>query len=596
METLVPEWSDAAKTCLDRRILAKDPETGETIETADQMLQRVAWNVAQAELLYPGADLMERTAERFYEMMAGRRFFPNSPCLVNAGRPLQQLAACFVLPVGDSIEEIFDAVKLAAKIHQSGGGTGFSFGQLRPRGSRVKSTGNVASGPVTFMKVFDTATAAIKQGGVRRGANMGVLPIDHPDIREFIHLKNDNESLSNFNISVAVTDQFMRHLEHDTPFPLQWKGQIYDSVRPAELWDEITQSAWTSGDPGLLFIDRINQDNPLAHLGRIEATNPCGEVPLLPYHTCNLGSIDVSKYVTDESFDYDKLEEDVGFAVRFLDNVIDMNRYPHPLVAQETRRARKIGLGIMGWADLLIRLRISYGSREAHELAGELMGFIQGAADQESFGLGGERGAYPACLPEQAQYRNATRTVIAPTGTLSILANCSSGIEPLFGLTFAKNVMDTQVVHVSEAAKELLQDAGVWNPETERKLLAGYPAMGIPEISPRVADILRTAHEIPVDQHVKTQAAFQQYVDDSISKTINFSSNATPTNISDTYYKAYKLDCKGITVYRDGCKTGGQVLQFRSTSEEVCPDCGGKMIHAEGCNECSVCGLSLCAA
>lgn len=620
-------WSDAAKVALERRILARDAESGELTETPNEMFERVAYNVSAAESIY-GASELDRgvVAADYLDILTSTKFLPNSPCLVNAGRPLQQLAACFVLPVEDSIPEIFEAVKTAAIIHQTGGGTGFGFGRLRPAGSQVRSTGKVASGPVSFMKVFDAATASIKQGGVRRGANMGVLPIDHPDVREFIAVKGDNQTLSNFNISLAITDEFMRCLETDTPFELRWGGRVYDTVRPGQLWDEITQAAWTSGDPGLLFIDEINRGNPTPALGRIEATNPCGEVPLLPNHTCNLGSIDVAKFWRNDQFDWADLERTVILAVRFLDSVIDMSKYPTPLIDEATKLDRKIGLGIMGWADLLIKMRVPYGSEEAHAFAGKLMSFIQEVADDASHELAEQRGVFPALwlddtFEDDRFMRNASRTVIAPTGTISILANCSSGIEPLFGLTFRKNVMDTQITHVSEAAKEVLVDAGVWSEDVEARLLGGTPASQIPGLSPRVADILRTAHEIPVYEHLETQAIFQKHVDDSISKTINFSNDATPGLIGAAYYDAYKLDCKGVTVYRDGCKSGGQVLQFHSntngthplvgdvvsivsapvlSSVEVlgsrCPECSGAMIHSEGCEECQECGLSMCAA
>lgn len=597
-------WSDAARVCLDRRILSKDPDTGELTETPDQMLQRVAWNIAGAET---DPRMQEVVAQEFHRIMAELKFLPNSPALVNAGRPLQQLAACYVLPVEDSIEGIFESVKIAAMIHQTGGGTGFNFGDLRPRGSRVKSTGNVASGPVTFMQVFDAATNAIKQGGVRRGANMGVLPINHPDVREFIHLKNEEGVLTNFNVSLAVSDFFMECLAKGTPFPLEWGGRIYEYVNPQELWQEIAESAWLSGDPGVIFIDRVNEFNPTPNLGDIQATNPCGEVPLLPYHTCNLGSIDVSKFWNGTDMDWDDLEKTIHLAVRFLDNIIDVNKFPHPLIDYNTKLARKIGLGIMGWADLLIKMRVPYGSLKSLELASHLMKFVRDAADEESLGLGAERGVFPAWEGSvysesdvTKTYRNASRTVIAPTGTLSILANCSSGIEPLFGLTFHKNVMDTQVTHVSEAAKELLESAGCWNGFVEMDLLAGKPASEIPSIPADVAMILRTAHEIPVKEHVAMQAAFQSQVDDSISKTINFHHDATAADIRETYLEAFRLGCKGITVYRDGCKTGGQVLQFESQAAlaagNSCPDCGGVMIHSEGCEECTQCGLSMCAA
>lgn len=568
------QWSTAATECLNRRILTKDPMTGEPIETAEEMIERVATNIAGAE---HGKTAVGHWTHQFRDVIANLEFLPNSPALVNAGRPLGQLAACFVLPVEDSIEGIFGSIALAAKIHQSGGGTGFSFSKLRPRGSRVKSTGNVASGPVSFMKVFDAATDAIKQGGVRRGANMGVLNVEHPDIREFIHLKNDNKTLSNFNVSVAVSDDFMRHLEHGTPFPLTWGGQEFDKVNPYVLWREIAESAWISGDPGVLFIDRINAGNTVPGLGRIEATNPCGEVPLLPYHTCNLGSINLAKFTKNTSFDWVRLGDVVTTAVRFLDNVIEQNKYPSDLIDLNTKKARKIGLGVMGWADALIQMGIAYGSPESLKLAGEVMRFIRNNADGISIEIGNEKGKFPAFQQSiygaNEGFRNATRTVIAPTGTLSILANCSSGIEPLFDLAITKNVMDTQITQASWAAQEHLNRYG-----RDR--------------------VLRTAHEISIEEHINMQAAFQGFVDDSISKTINFNNNATVDNILDAYMMAWDTNCKGITVFRDGCKGSGQVLEsgIMISQKGLCPDCGTATIHKEGCESCPNCGYSVCAA
>lgn len=571
-------WSDSAQTCLERRILTKNGDTGEPIETPDQMMERVAHNIALGE---EAIDAQKHWEKRFYDLMEKNLFWPNSPALVNAGRSLQQLAACFVLPVGDSIEDIFESVKLTAKIHQTGGGTGFSFSRLRPRGSRVRSTGNVASGPVSFMGVFDAATAAIKQGGVRRGANMGVLSIDHPDILEFIECKADNQSLTNFNISVAVTNEFMKHLEHDTPFMLRFKDTEVGTVSPISIWEKLAENAWISGDPGVLFMDRINEASPIKHLGRIEATNPCGEVPLLPYHTCNLGSINLAEMVTDGQVNWPKIMDTVYVATRFLDNIITMNDYPHYMIGSHTRCARKIGLGVMGWANMLVQLGIVYGSEESLALARKVMSTIQDAADATSTVLAMERGVFPAWEGsdyegQNKKYRNATRTVIAPTGTLSILADCSSGIEPMFELHFTKNVMDTQVTHYDKYAFEFMK-----REQDEAKVKA----------------VLRTAHEIPVAEHVSMQAAWQAHVDDSISKTINFPNSASRTDIQNAYWQAWEQGCKGITVFRDGCKGGQQVLQSGIlNASDACPDCGAQMIHKEGCSECSVCGLSMCGA
>lgn len=564
--------SDNARTVLERRYLAKD-DSGAPVETPEQLFQRVAHNIAQAEALYnPSARTIDRWEERFLELMWRLDFLPNSPTLMNAGRELQQLAACFVLPVPDSIEGIFQAIKDTARIHQSGGGTGFSFSRLRPRGDRVRSTMGVASGPVSFLKVFDAATEAIKQGGARRGANMGILSVTHPDIEEFISLKSDMRTLTNFNISVAVTERFMEAVERDEEYELvnPRNGEVTGRRRARHIFDAIVANAWRNGDPGIVFLDRINRDNPTPHLGEIEATNPCGEQPLLPYESCNLGSLNLSRFVKTNGkkprMDWERLAATIPDCVRFLDNVIDMNRYPVEEIERATKQTRKVGLGVMGWHDALMQLGIPYDSEEALALAEEVMRFIQEKANEASLELARERGPFPAFPGSRYDpdypYRNATRTTVAPTGTLSIIADCSSGIEPLFSLAYTRqHYLDpadpgklTQLREVNKHFLKAAQVGGFYSEELIDHLAAGGSLADRDDVPDWARRLFVTAQQISPLWHVRMQAAFQRHTDNAVSKTINFPAYASQADVAAAYWLAYREGCKGITVYREGSR------------------------------------------
>jgi ribonucleoside-diphosphate reductase alpha chain len=560
-----------AQVVLAKRYLQKGPD-GEPLEDVQGLFWRVAAAIAAEEAKYDTSPFSpDDLARRFYAMMTTGRFLPNSPTLMNAGTPLGQLAACFVLPVGDSMEEIFDAVKYAALIHKSGGGTGFSFSRLRPKKSRVGSTGGVASGPVSFMRIFNTATEQVKQGGTRRGANMGILRVDHPDILEFITCKERENELSNFNISVALTERFMQAVE---------KGEDYDLVSPrdgsvigrqnaGEVFSLLVRKAWESGDPGIVFIDRINRDNPTPALGAIESTNPCGEQPLLPYEACNLGSINLCVFhdpAAPDGIDWKGLTETVHLAVRFLDNVIDASRYPLPQITDMVHANRKIGLGLMGFADLLYLLRIPYDSSEALSVAEKIMETIQAESRSASKTLAAERGPFPAYADSVfgkrnlGPYRNATTTTIAPTGTLSIIAGCSSGIEPLFALSFSRNVMDGEkLVEANPHFVGALKAAGAYSDALMEEVARKGSVAHIGMLPEDLREVFVTAMDIEPVWHLKMQAAFQKYTDNAVSKTVNLPGTATKEDIREIYWLAYELGCKGVTVYRDGCKSG-QVL------------------------------------
>jgi len=564
---------------LERRYLKKDKQ-GQIIETPEEMFRRVAQTIASAELAYDSKANVKAREEEFYQLMANLEFLPNSPTLMNAGRELGQLSACFVLPIDDSMESIFDAVKHTALIHKSGGGTGFSFSRLRPEQDRVGSTGGVASGPVSFIRAFDIATDVIKQGGTRRGANMGILNVDHPDIMKFIMAKDDPTVLTNFNISVAVTAEFMEAVKADTDYNLinPRTGEVEGKLNAKEVFDKIVDRAWRTGDPGIVFIDRINQDNPAPHLGKIESTNPCGEQPLLPYESCNLGSLNLAKMLRGSNgateIDYPKLAKAVQTAVRFLDNVIDVNKFPLPQIEEMTKKTRKIGLGVMGFADMLIQLGIPYDSEAALQFAAEVMHFINEKAYQASVGLAKERGVFPAFegsiydTPDGLRLRNASCTTIAPTGTLSLIAGCSSGIEPLFALSYTRNILDgAQLVEVNPYFEAVARGEGFYSEELMQQLASGVKLHDVEEVPDRIKRLFVTAHEISPEWHVRMQAAFQKSTDNAVSKTVNFPQEATREDITKVYMLAYQEGLKGITIYRDRSREA-QVL-ITGKKEEI---------------------------
>ncbi len=566
------ELTENALKVLNARYLLRD-ERGNVKEQPEDMFRRVAHNIAEAERLYnEDAKYWE---ERFYELMSSLRFLPNSPALMNAGKSIGQLAACFVLPVEDSMKSIFDTLKNAALILQSGGGTGFSFSRLRPKADIVRSTGGIASGPVSFMKIYNTATEVIKQGGARRGANMGILRIDHPDILEFIRIKRREGELTNFNISVAVTDAFMEALKIDREYELKnpRSGEVVGSLRAKIVFDEIVESAWETGDPGLIFIDRINRANPTPHIGQIESTNPCGEQPLLPYEACVLGSMNLSKYVNPpsppftkggitDSIDWNSLSEDINIAVRFLDDSIDVNIYPLPEIETMHKGNRKIGLGVMGWADVLILLGIPYNHKKALELARKVMKFIRNKSREASEELAEKRGVFPNFkgsiydAPSMPKMRNATTTTIAPTGTLSTIADCSSGIEPLFAIAYKRLVLDTELYEINKYFIEAAQKWGFYSDEMMNEVLRKGNLRGIKEIPADVRRLFKTALEIPPEDHIEMQAAFQEYTDNAVSKTINLPNKAKQDDVAKAYLLAYEKGVKGITVFRYGARKG----------------------------------------
>lgn len=640
---------------LEKRYLKRD-KNGNCIETPQDMFRRVADTIASGDLEFGKTSKdVQNLSDRFYNAITHRYFMPNSPTLMNAGRDLGQLAACFVLPIDDSLESIFETIKNTALIHQSGGGTGFSFSRLRPKNSVVRSTMGVSSGPVSFMEVFNAATEAVKQGGTRRGANMGILRVDHPDIIEFINCKSDNNKLNNFNISVAITDKFME---------AYLNGKDYDLINPQNneavgrmdacaVFDLIIDSAWKNGEPGIVFIDKMNKDNPTPQIGKIESTNPCGEVPLLPYEACNLGSINLGLMVKEQDGEFvvnwDLLENTVRTAMRFLDNVIVVNNYPLPQISEMVQNNRKIGLGVMGWADMLMQMGIAYNSEEGTSLATDVMSFIDYVSKTESVELAKERGCFnnfKGSVYEDSHYfskkfagktshkvnnkmwaqldkdvqkyglRNATTTCIAPTGTISMIAGASGGIEPLFGLVFSRLIMDgTELLEVNPVFEKYMKTHGLYTKDLMNKIAKCGSVAHIEELPDEVKRIFVTAHDISPYWHVKMQAAFQQFTDNAVSKTVNFIESATREDIKKTYILAYKNNLKGITVYRNNSRQfqpmnlekAKKTIEIKpiEPSEDYnptgeiktvkCPECGAEIKMAEGCFICLNCGYSGCA-
>ena len=640
---------------LEKRYLKRD-KNGNCIETPQDMFRRVADTIASGDLEFGKTSKnVQNLSDRFYNAITHRYFMPNSPTLMNAGRDLGQLAACFVLPIDDSLESIFETIKNTALIHQSGGGTGFSFSRLRPKNSVVRSTMGVSSGPVSFMEVFNAATEAVKQGGTRRGANMGILRVDHPDIIEFINCKSDNNKLNNFNISVAITDKFMEAYLNGKDYDLinPQNNEIVGRMDAGAVFDLIIDSAWKNGEPGIVFIDKMNKDNPTPQIGKIESTNPCGEVPLLPYEACNLGSINLGLMVKEQDgefvVDWDLLENTVRTAMKFLDNVIVVNNYPLPQISEMVQNNRKIGLGVMGWADMLMQMGIAYNSEEGTSLATDVMSFIDYVSKTESVELAKERGCFnnfKGSVYENPHYfedkfgskncakvtqkmwadldskiqkyglRNATTTCIAPTGTISMIAGASGGIEPLFGLVFSRLIMDgTELLEVNPVFEKYMKTHGLYTEDLMNKIAKCGSVAHIEELPDEVKRIFVTAHDISPYWHVKMQAAFQQFTDNAVSKTVNFIESATREDIKKTYILAYKNNLKGITVYRNNSRQF-QPMNLEKAKKTIeikpiepskdynptgeiktvkCPECGAEIKMAEGCFICLNCGYSGCA-
>lgn len=582
--------SQNARTVLEKRYLVKD-KSGKPVETPEDMFWRVATTIAEADRRYGATDKqVEKTANQFYELMTQRRFEPNSPTLMNAGRPLGQLSACFVLPVDDALSNgqsgIYDTLRSMALIHQSGGGTGFSFSRLRGKGAMVRSTTGVASGPVSFMQLYDASTDAVKQGGTRRGANMGILRIDHPDVMDFITSKEDLTKITNFNISLAITSKFMEALKADAEYELIEPSttQVVGKLRAQEVWDKMIEGAWRTGEPGVFFIDEANRYNPVPHLGEYEATNPCGEQPLLAYDVCNLGSINVGFYVENGKMDWKSFAKDIHLSTRFLDNVIDANKYPLPEIDSLSKRIRRIGLGVMGFADACIRLGIVYDSPEGVEFGRKVMEFVDVEGKKASAQLADERGAFPewaqsiwgpdaTCARDasgqrirpEMKLRNCNVTTVAPTGTISIIAGCSSGLEPLFAVAFMRNQAGVMMPDVNEDFVAIAKKEG-WYSDVLMERIAKTGSVIHPEVPTKWQQVFATANNISPEMHIKMQAAFQLHCDSAISKTTNFSHAATREDVRKIYELAYEMKCKGVTVYRDGSRDG-QVLSTGATAD-----------------------------
>jgi ribonucleoside-diphosphate reductase alpha chain len=595
--TAAPPLTSHALAVLEKRFLLRDQQ-GQIVEDPPGLFRRVARAIAAIDDTYRDFR-REESEEVFCNLLSSLRFLPNSPTLMNAGTPRGQLSGCFVLPVHDSMESIYGTLRDTALIQKSGGGTGFSFSHLRPRGDYIRSSRGISSGPVSFMRLYDYSTQINRLGGTRAGANMAILRHDHPDIHEFVNSKRDPDSLTSFNISVMATDEFMRAVEAGSDLALRFPSDasnytLRGTTNARALFDEIVSNAWETGDPGLLFYDRINAANPTPELGALEATNPCGEQPLLAYESCNLGSINVARFVRAGAIEYAELAEVISHAVHFLDNVLDANCYPVEAVREITLGNRKIGLGIMGFADLLVNLGIPYASHRAVSLASELMSFIQKEASSASAKLALGRGPFPAFsrgrLTESR--RNACVTSIAPTGTISLLANCSSGIEPFFALSYRREVIgSTRVMDVHPALAGMLA-AEVADPEALLNHVRTTGRLNSLEASPRLREIFATAHEIAPEWHVRMQAAFQLHTDTAVSKTINLLNSARPEDVAAAYRLAFESGCKGVTVFRDGSKTG-QVLRAGMDAEH-CPECGEPLLMQGGCRSCASCGYSVC--
>lgn len=611
------ELTENARTVLARRYLARDSE-GTVIESPTELFERVARAIAQPDASNYGASAaqVESRATQFYDAMVSLDFLPNSPTLMNAGRPLGQLAACFVVPVIDSTQAIFDAVGWAAVIQKTGGGTGFSFSRLRPAGDRVQSTGGIASGPVSFIEVFDVATNSIKQGGTRRGANMGILRVDHPDILEFISVKLAAGAIENFNLSVAITDEFMAALAAGTWYQLRnpRTGVVVGKLNAPRVFELMSVAAWAGGDPGVVFLDRMNSVNPTPLLGDFEATNPCGEQPLLPFESCTLGSINLGRFVTHRggvaAFDRSRFEEVARLGVHFLDNVIDANRYPLPQIEAATRATRKIGIGVMGLADLLIELGIPYDDPRATEVADEVATALEESSLETSAELATSRGAFAGFdrsrwaqgllgSGNRRPLRNATTTTVAPTGTISIIAGCSSGIEPIFAVGYTRRVLDgAQLTEFHPAFRKRAEAAGIMDEALGEQIAMSGSVRAVASVPEELAALFGCAHDIDYKVHIEMQAIFQHRVHAAVSKTINLPNDASAETVRAAYQLAYDRGCKGVTVYRDGSRAA-QVLSFGEarrphSTAAPCPDCEGPMIAASGCSVCPACGYSVC--
>ncbi len=602
--------TDNALRVLQARYLLRD-ESGGVSEKPEDLFRRVARAVAapDARLPFQGRSDPAAAEEEFLGVLTAGLFLPNSPTLMNAGKPAQQLSACFVLPVEDSMEGIFETLKHTAVIHKTGGGTGFSFSRLRPRNSPVRSTRGIASGPVSFMRVFNAATEAVKQGGARRGANMGILRVDHPDILEFVRCKTAPGEITNFNLSVAATTRFMEAVHGGGTYELihPATGRSVATLPAREVFDEIVRTAWECGDPGLVFIDRISEANPTRHVAEIEATNPCGEQPLMPNESCTLGSINLGLLVGEGQVEWERLAAVCRTAVHFLDNVVDASQYPVPEIGEVTRLCRRIGVGVMGWADMLIRLGIPYDSEEAISLGERVMAFVNLETKKASSELASGRGPFPAWpgsaydRPGGLRLRNATTTTVAPTGTISIIAGASSGIEPLFAVALLRrHVLDGgELADVHPLFLQTAERRGFDSPELMEEVRARGSLRGVGGIPDDVRRLFVTAHEIAPAWHVRMQAAFQSACDNGVSKTVNFPAHATCEEIAKTFLLAWELGCKGITVFRDGCR-GSQVLNAglaagggtarSAAAEDECPDCGGALVRGEGERRCRWCG------